>query len=204
MTSDSDLIERKAIDVGGRLGSLYDVSTDNLINDCSIQSSKTQPLKLSECAVFAGDESLGMIDYLKNMDFDNALQLSILFGMVKTSGVSSLITYKQTIDKNIRFLYYSYKSKEEILNIEQGKLHRLISTPSVPTNATHMITNIRWGFEILCVIPILEHLSSDTVDRLLSKISKWLKNDAQDSILTDKDKQHIEELINVNICYRQN
>ncbi|CAF0848866.1 unnamed protein product [Adineta steineri] len=133
------------------------------------------------------------------MDFDNALQLSILFGMVKTSGVSSLITYKQTIDKNIRFLYYSYKSKEEILNIEQGKLHRLISTPSVPTNATHMITNIRWGFEILCVIPILEHLSSDTVDRLLSKISKWLKNDAQDSILTDKDKQHIEELINVNI-----
>ncbi|CAF4273822.1 unnamed protein product, partial [Adineta steineri] len=133
------------------------------------------------------------------MDFDNALQLSILFGMVKTSGVSSLITYKQTIDKNIRFVYYSYKSKEEILNIEREKLRRLISTPSVPTNATHMITNIIWGFEILCIIPIPEHLSSDTVDRLLSTISKWLKNDAQDSILTDKDKQHIEELINVNI-----
>ncbi|CAF0839753.1 unnamed protein product [Adineta steineri] len=199
MTSDSDLIERKAIDVGGRLGSLYDVSTDNLINAYSIQSSKTQSLKLSECAVFAGDESLDMIDYLKKMDFDNALQLSILFGMVKTSGVSSLITCKQTIDKNTRFLYYSYKSKEEILNIERGKLHRLISTPSVSTNATHMITHIIWGFEILCVIPIPEHLSSDTVDRLLSNISKWLKNDAQDSTLTNRDKQHIEELININI-----
>ena len=190
-------IERKAIDVSDRLGSLYDASTDSLIDRYSVQGSDIQSSqKASVCRVFSSVQSNDLIDYFKCMDFDDALQQSILFGMIKTSGVSSLMNYNQPIIENIRFLYYSYRSKEEELVFTPGKGDRIVPVPSVETIATHIITGIEWGFEFLCIIPIPDEQSSDTVDGLLRSISIRLKNSDEDFVPIDSEKHHITQLVN--------
>ena len=194
----SILIERKAIDVSGQLGSLYDVSTDTLISQPSIQATETKPSDESSiCRIFSGKQSTAVIDYLQQMDFNEALRQSIFLGLVKTSGVSSFIHYNQPIHGNTRFLYYSYRSKEEKLNIAPEKIDRIVPAPSFRTNATHIITEIVWGFEILCVIQIPNKKSSNTVDSLLHSISKRLKNSYHGFVLTDAEKSQINQLTNV-------
>jgi hypothetical protein len=196
----SNTVQRKAIDISGRLGSLYDVSTDNLIDQCFIPASETKyPDQPFICRIFPGDQSNHLINYLDKMDFNDALRLSILLGMTKTSGVSSLINHNQPIHEDIRFLYYSYRSKEEILNFTPGKANQIISLPSSSTLATHMITEILWGFEILCVIPISDHQSSDTVDRLLENISNGLRKSESNFVPTDAEKRQINQLNNVMV-----
>jgi hypothetical protein len=193
-------LERKSVNILGRLGSLYDVVNDNIINQYTIPASQTiSSVEPHICRTFSGDLSNILINYLKWMDFNIAMEQSILFGMIKPSGVSSLINYNQSINENTRFLYYSYRSKEEELSLIPGKLDRIIPSPSSSTRATHMITKILWGFEILCVIQILDYQRSHKIDSLLRSISNRLKNSGNNFVLTGAEKRHLAQLINVTI-----
>ncbi|CAF4524377.1 unnamed protein product, partial [Rotaria sp. Silwood2] len=199
MTSESYVIERKAIDISGRLGSLYDASYDRLTNNYSIEASNVQILnEPSICRIFSGDQSIDLITYLREMDINDDLRQSILLRMVNPSGVSSLVNHNQPIHANIRFLYYSYRSKEEELNFTAGKLDQIIRLPS-STRATHMITKIIWGIEILCIIPISNNHSMKTIDNLLETIFNRLQNSRGNIHLTNIEKRQIDELINVTI-----
>lgn len=200
MTSHSNMIKRKAVDVSGRLGSLYDASTDNLIDRYSVQTSEIEYFNEAViCRIFSGDRSKYLLDYLKLMDFNSSLQLSIILGMAKTSGISSLIKHNQPTDENIRFVYYLYRNKEEQINVRPGKANQIPSPPSPSTRATHMITKILWGFEILCVVPVPAHVSADTVDSLLRRISTQLEKSTRNFTLTNTDKREIDQLINVTV-----
>ena len=44
-------------------------------------------------------------------------------------GISRFIEYDQRVNQNTRFLYYSYKSREEILNVKARKAHRVVGPP---------------------------------------------------------------------------
>ncbi|CAF5098207.1 unnamed protein product, partial [Rotaria sp. Silwood1] len=146
-------IERKAIDVSGRLGSLYDASTDNFIDQTSIQAFETKLLHQSSiCRILPNYQSNKIINCLKEMNFNDALRQSILLQMIRPSGVSRLINYNQSTNQNTRFLYYSYRSRKEKLSITAGRADQIVASPSGGTCATHMITEILWGIEILCVI----------------------------------------------------
>ncbi|CAF3774286.1 unnamed protein product [Rotaria sordida] len=132
------------------------------------------------------------------MDVSDDLQQSILLCMVNPSGVCSLVNHNQSIHDNSRFLYYSYRSKEEELNFTAGNVDQIIRPPS-STRATHMITKIVWGIEILCIIPISNDQSVKTVDNLLESISNRLQNSKGNLVLSDIEKRQIAELINVTI-----
>ncbi|CAF4020271.1 unnamed protein product [Rotaria sordida] len=195
----SNFIERKAIDILGRLGSLYDASYDRLVDKYSVKASNIRRLNgCSICKVFSGDQSIDLITYLKEMDVSDDLQQSILLCMVNPSGVSSLVNHNRSIHDNSRFLYYSYRSKEEELNFTAGNVDQIIRPPS-STRATHMITKIVWGIEILCIIPISNDQSVKTVDNLLESISNRLQNSKSNLVLSDIEKRQIAELINVTI-----
>jgi len=200
MTFNTNVIERKAINVLGRLGSPYDASIDKLINQHSVEASKVQQLnKCSVSELLSGVQSIDLFTYLEVIGFDDALRQSILLCTVSISGISCLINYEQSINENTRLMYYSYVSKEEELIFESGKANHIVSLPITSTHATHMITKILWGFEFLCVISIPDYEDNDTIDQLLRRISSQLKEDRSDFFFTENEKYHLNQLNNVTV-----
>ncbi len=191
-------IERKVIDVMGRLGSLYDSSTDQLIDRLAVQrTTAKRPSKRYICRIFSGDQSKGLIDILKRIDFDDAVRHSIRYQMVIPTGTGRLIDYDQPITQNTRFLYYSYRAIKEKLSLKAKKADRLVPPPLGPTAANYMITEILWGVEILCVIQISPNQSVNTVDRLLQRIRNRLKNNELPIRLNSDEQRLIDQLHNI-------
>jgi hypothetical protein len=200
MESCPDAIKRKAVNVLGRLGALYDAYSDRLFKETRVKSvANAQFHQHSTCQVLSGAQWNGIINLLKAIKFDDALLQSILLGMIKPSGISSFIDYNQPVDENTRFLYYSYTSREETLCVTAGIADQIVSLPSDLTNSTHMVTKIQWGFEILCVIKNPNHQSADEIERLLYKIAVQLQDCDQSLELNDEEKHQISELSNVTV-----
>ncbi|CAF3983395.1 unnamed protein product [Rotaria sordida] len=198
--SSSNLIQRRAVDGSGQLGSLYDASSDALLKCCRVEKlENAQFHKDSICQVFQGTQVNNVIHLLKAIKFDDALLQSILLGMVRPFGISSLINYNQPINDNTHFLYHSYTCRTDKLSVTAEKINQNISLPSDLNNATHMITEIIYGFEILCVIQVPTTKFSVQIEDLLNRISKQLQSSDKPLKLTDKEERQINELSNVTI-----
>ncbi|CAF4015747.1 unnamed protein product [Rotaria sp. Silwood1] len=198
--SSPHIIERNAICISGQLGSLYDASSETFLNCCSfkkLDNSQYQPnftLHISR-----GKEDNNTISFLKKINFNDALLQSILFGLVTPSGVSSFVNYNHSINENTLFLYYSYGHTTQKLNVTAMKADKAISLPSNSNNATHMVTEIIYGFEILCVIHGLTMKSIDTIEKLLHKIWSRVPSDNKSFELTGDEQHQINELHDVTI-----
>ncbi|CAF1133088.1 unnamed protein product [Rotaria sordida] len=198
--SSPNFIQRKAVDVSGQLGSLYDASSDTLLKCYRVKKlENTQFYKDSICQVFQGTQVNNVIHLLKAIKFDDALLQSILLGMVRPFGISSVINYNQPINNNTHFLYHSYICRTDKLSVTAEKIYQNISLPSDLNNATHMITEIIYGFEVLCVIQVPTTESSVQIEDLLNRISKQLQSSDKPLKLTDKEERQINELSNVTI-----
>ena len=191
-------IERKVIDASGRLGSLYDASTDNLVDQYSAQRAerkvRNQP---SVCRLYSGNEHRELISFLRNIDFDGTVRQSLLLQMVMPSGICRVIEYNQPIDDHTRFLYYSYAPRKEKLNVMARKADRIAPAPSGPTKATHMITKILWGFELLCVIQLPRNELANGINRVLYSICNQLKNNEIPVRFHNNDQRFINQLTNI-------
>ncbi|CAF4583898.1 unnamed protein product [Rotaria sp. Silwood1] len=201
MASVEHSIEWKAIDVSGRLGSFYDQSSDAFVGYCSLQNLENSKDSInSACQILRCTHINNAIDVLKAIKFHDTLLQSILFGLVKPSGISSVINYNGPIDEYTLFLYYTYEHRQEKLGaITDRKAHRTISPPSDLNNATHMVTEITWGFEILCIIQVLRTESVDQIENLLYKIWNQPFNLDKRSELINNEKHEINKLSNVAI-----
>lgn len=200
MQMNKNIIERKAVDTAGRLGTAYDASCDKVvaINDMK-RHQVTVSNKHSTCEIFPGHKSTDIIDYLKKMNFDDAIRQSLLLEMIQPSGVSSVISYDGPINENTRFLYYLYRHKTEKLNLTNENATKILSRSQYFAPSTHVITEIQWGIEILCVIQIPNEKPVEIVDNLLHSISQRLNNNKHKFILKDGERMQIKQLKNVNI-----
>jgi hypothetical protein len=200
MEMSSDTIERQAVDTSGQLGSLYDASRDFLLENSRITGTdNAQFEQYSECCILSGAETNDVINLLKAIKFDDALLQSILLGIIEPSGISSFINYNQSINENTRFLYYSYRNRQEMLDVTAGQADKIVSLPSNQNNATHMVTKIIWGFEILCVIQNPTEQSANSIAQLLYKISDQLHRCDKALDLTKAEECQINELSDVTI-----
>ncbi|CAF1305579.1 unnamed protein product [Adineta steineri] len=196
MKLSSHFIERKAVDVSGRLGTLYDVSQDKLIDQYSVKSSEIQSTtQHSICRIFSGAQFNNIIDVLKEINFDDGLLQSILLSIIQPSGISSAIDYTQSINENTRFLYYAYVSKEEI----SEDIDEIVTSSSYSSCATHIIMKTIWGFEILCILSIPNDQSTHALDSLLRNIAYRLEHNEKDFVLTDREEDEISSLTDITI-----
>jgi len=190
MTENDNTIERKAVNTSGRLGSLYDGARDQILNYCDVKTDDTQKQSVhSEYKVWSGEETTNVIDILKFMKFNDELIQSILLGLVQSSGISAIIDYKQPINENTQFFYYSYMDRIEELNVTDD-----ISLPTDVNNATHMITKINWGFEIICIIQNPDKDTSNQTKSLLNTIF-----DRQQLQLSADEELQLKNLSNISI-----
>lgn len=201
----TNIIERKAVNVWGRLGTSYDAYTDKIIENLYARKTNVQvPEKHSICKVFSDDRFTDVIDYLEKINFNDALRQNLFLGIIEPSGVSSLINYKRPINENTRFLYFSYTTKIEELDLSAEKINHVILRSLHPNTATHIITKIHWGIELLCIISISDEMSIETLDGLLQNISKRLENDDEKFILNDNEKIQIKRLKNITVYASKN
>lgn len=201
----SKILEKKAVDIRARLGTSYDAYTDRIVEQLYARKNQVQiPEKRSMCKVFSGDRSTDRIDYLEKLNFDPTLRQSLLVGTIQPSGVSSLINYKQPINENTRLLYFSYITKIEESSLPTENINQFVVRSQSPIIATHIITKIHWGIELLCVISISDDLSIESVDNLLLDISKRLEDDKEKFILTNDERLQIRQLKNATIYGSKN
>ncbi|UJR32659.1 hypothetical protein I4U23_020119 [Adineta vaga] len=193
-------ITRKVIDPSGRIGSLYNFSTDQLVDQHSAEGfQRATPKQRSISRVFAGDPSKHLTSYLEYLDFEEALQRSIRLRTVTPSSVAECITYTPVINQNTRFLYYCHRSRKEKIRVEARKTHRIVAPPQNPTEATHMITKIVWGFEFVCIIQIAGNRPTGTIDQLLNDIHNQLQRNQIPLQLTNDDRRLLNQLNNTTV-----
>ena len=109
MKQSSGVIERKAINPSGVLGSLYDANRDRLVEHAKM-SCREEWLSSSQCErcklkYHAFDENFNVLQFIGIQDH---LRLSLLLNITKRSGIAEVLTYSHRIDQYTRFLYCSW------------------------------------------------------------------------------------------------
>jgi hypothetical protein len=80
-----------------------------------------------------------------------------------------------------------------------GKTDKIVPLPSNLNNATHMITEIVLGFEVLFVIQSPNHQSANSIEELLYNISQQLQNCDEALKLSKEEERQLQELPDVTI-----
>ena len=201
MNSSNDIIERPVIDTRGRLGSHYDAIRDSLVSQLSLSGYENPGFPRSlKFQLLSGKDANTTFHLLKSMKFDDTLLHSLLFGIIEPRGIYSLINYDQTINEHTCFLYCLYEHKEESFDIGTQQIHQTVPLPSSSSSAaTHMITKIVWGFEILCVIQNSNRQSADSIEKLLYKLSRQFQCGDETLRLSSEERDQIEKLSNVTV-----
>lgn len=192
-------IKTKVVDIRGRLGSLYDTTTNVLIDEHSSRRYQTKSISYHKCEVFTGANLKNPISFLGRLEFSPDLQQSIRHQRVPISGVARVAEYNQPITENTRFFYYCCCTTKDKLEVKARKAHEVVPPPQGPTDADYMITKIEWGFEILCVIQIPQRVSVQAVDQLLLRIRSQLKHNQLPVRFDDNDRRIINQLDNITI-----
>ena len=194
------IIDRQAINIHARLGSLYDATTDQFVNeDQPLQSStlksKTTLLQKPVCKILDYD-STNVLNYLRKIGFDETLLQSLLIGSIKPTGVSTLLDCKFSIDDKTLFFYHAFHNQEERWDATRRTM-RLVQKPT--SIATHVVTSLLRGFEVLCVIRVSNIHSVQSTIRLLKEVAQRCEDAKQDFSLKHEEKQQIDELQTIEI-----
>ena len=153
-----------------QLGCLYDPMNDHFINHSSIvprQENTSRQIPNNRYHWFINNQSRNILDYMRKIEFDEITLQSLIVGTIEPSGVSALVDYDKPIDNKTLFFYYSYRDQEKEWSIRPRQLR---SIPIPTTDATHMVTKIISGFEILCVIQLTDDQSVQITNALLEPI----------------------------------
>ncbi|CAF4539457.1 unnamed protein product [Rotaria sp. Silwood2] len=189
-------MERIAIDNSGTLRSFYDGCQD-IIRGKLIGNFITQSTSCEEqptCLLIKGrtPESQNL---LAKINIDWELRLSIYLKLVPVSGIASLINYPRRIDKNTRFLYFHQKTYTESCHDSFNDSE----TPSFSkTCATHIITEINWGMNIIIVLQLAPD-QAIKIDPILEKITLSLINDTRAMRMKQDEKDLCETVISITV-----
>ena len=197
----ASVIERKAINSSGRLGSLYDACRDRIIEKSSetFQKQQFSVSKVLQCYLINGD-SEDSNNLLRCVDIQDELRINVLLKLKKRSGTATVIEHPHYIDKYTRFLYYYWIACE----------HRLQSTPDIRkmkgiwqnhNSATHIITSLKIGIDVIFVLQLPpETVIADKIDFLLNKICDLLSQDKNNvSQLSLEENSILEHIISTNV-----
>ena len=190
-------VKRKVLNPTGRLGSLYENTTHQLIDRYSAQSSETKiPSKSFTCKIFSGHQLRDIDDVLETIGFNQSMLRSIRRQIIAPSGIARLALNRLSINPNTRILYYAYKDRREKISVDARKAHHIVPPPPSPTDANCMITKIVWGLEFLYVIQIPAKHPVQPVDELLRFIQRRLKGNAIPIRFDDEARQLFNRLSN--------
>jgi hypothetical protein len=183
-------LNRKACDLTGRLGSLYDARTDSFIKHPPLLQQPALEINKKakrECNKWWFKEFNDGEIPLNKLNVEDELCLSLYLDMCDTDlyGRASLVKYEKPIDQLTLFLLYSYTAHKQTLPENNYSLPNLFPNGTfseLNKKVTHIVHKILWGFELLFVIQvpstIEEAEDNNDIDRLIRKICDILERRA--------------------------
>ncbi|CAF4300781.1 unnamed protein product, partial [Rotaria sp. Silwood2] len=150
-----DNIERIAIDQRGSIGSFYDRYEDNIKGKLG-EKVKTNFHKINQpmiCMLTHG-HAPECENLLKLVGINHQLRLSISLEMTRATGIASLINYSQPIDEHTRLFYIYQESNRELTKDHLRHLKNPVRSTNFVSFATHIVTEIIWGFHILVILQL--------------------------------------------------
>ncbi|CAF4222296.1 unnamed protein product [Rotaria sp. Silwood2] len=181
----TETITRTAIDISGRLGSLYNGWRDQILGVLDISTMKTSIIrnqsvlcKIQRCETNESPNLARMIG------IEDELRLSALLNFVSNIGISSIIDYPHSINKYTRCFRYHYLDHKEHLFNDPNQVEKSKETLLSDSSATHIITEISLGIDIVVILqlPPDDKLAND-IDAALEKIRDHLQNSSKIMII---------------------
>ena len=201
MQQSPDSIERKAINPSGRVGSFYDGCRDQVIErpNTSFPEQCLPSLEPPQCYLISGDNDKSK-NILRIIGIQDELRLSLLLLLTKRDGIAAVLNYSERTDKHTRFLYYSRMTRE--LNLQKKAEQNKIGGIWHPhTTATHVITSINIGIDIVVVLQLPSTASiNNKIDSTLEKICSVLLGDENNmKKLSRDDNEVLEHILHTKI-----
>ncbi|CAF3611847.1 unnamed protein product [Rotaria socialis] len=194
-------IKRTAIDCSGRLGSLYDACEDQPLRtlDVNFQQPFIEFHAKAQCILESGDKN-AQRNLLELIHIDEQLRLSLLLGLTSKTGIATLVDYPHTINEYTRVLHYYYIHREERFPDEVQKIRDRPETGLSKTNATHIVTGVSWGVDIVVILQLPpEYDVAKRIDSVLEKYRAYLNGDSNDFKLTREDLDSNRHIIDTKI-----
>ena len=173
----STVTECKAIDGSGLVGSFYDNYEHRVLRQyaqISLETS-THAYKQAKCSLIRGDSNESQ-NLLQTIGMHDQLRLSLWLGLTRAAGIAAVINCDDPIDSYTRILYYSWNKHEEHCSQENLRLNQIVGNNP---NATHLITGIRFGIDVIAIMQLpSDHVTATRIDDLLERIRATLSSDA--------------------------
>lgn len=167
-------IRRKAFDLSGRVGIQYDASEDKVIKNSRLleNSSLKTTTDIPPSCIFIKGEMMNNDTLLKILDIDDQSILSVLLNT--TDGTQAAIcNSRQWIGHRRRILFYRRIYEKESLPVKPK--WNLLEKNSLQQNASHIITSMLSGIELLIMLEAPIELPIQDVDEQLYKLCMILR-----------------------------
>ncbi len=203
-------LHRKACDVTGKLGSLYDTKTDSFIKHHPLLREPSWYIKnvTPTCYWWSSHKNNESEIPADKLDIEDELCLSLYLGLCgdKLNGRASLINYEQPIDHRTIFLFYSYRTREQFLPTDSFLASTFFPNGTfdeLNVDGSHIVHGIIWGFEVLFAIQIPNTIEvmgdGSDITRLFNKIRDILKQNSSLPIRLTDDEQNLWSKLSVQI-----
>ncbi|CAF1314502.1 unnamed protein product [Rotaria sordida] len=197
MHSLTETITRTAIDISGRVGSLYDGWRDQILGTLDINTMKTSTIRSRSLLCKVQKYDMNKSPNLAQMiGIEDELRLSTLVNFVPKIGLSSIIDYPYSINKYTRCFRYHYLDRKEHLFNDQNQIEKWNKTSMPDNSATHMITEISFGIDIVVILQLPPHdkLVND-IDTALEKIQHHLQNSLENMIIASDVERLFDQIL---------
>jgi GTP-binding protein EngB required for normal cell division len=190
------IIQRRAVDSSGRIGSLYDANLDCLLSQLSAIAwdSSIKLYNSVRCELIIGsiDKSQNL---LKMIGIDDDLRLNIRLNVRPGNGIAAVINHPSPVGKYTRFLYFFYINREERLLDDPTKAKKSLKLLAHQATATHIITDVTFGIDIVVVLQLSHKgkVAAD-IDIVLEKIRARLANFNDTSDFIEDDLNILEKI----------
>jgi GTP-binding protein EngB required for normal cell division len=196
MTS-PDIIELRAIDSSGSLGSLYDRRRDCVLGRPSktVEGQKFQLPGSIRCELIDinAEESENL---LKRIGIEDDLRLNILLKSTSGIGLAQLVDHPRPPDKYTRFLYFFYVDREQRLPDDPAEARKCVKSSLRNIEATHIVTAVRLGIDVIVVLQLpCKDNTATKIDAALRKIQALLEKSNDVSSFIADNESILEKII---------
>jgi GTP-binding protein EngB required for normal cell division len=186
-------IRRIAIDPSAALGSFYDARTESVVGKLSLDKNTIKNIPQQqdiECVVMKAD-TFNSEELFHKIGIYEESWLNSILNIVPAAGIASILNYSFPKSKNIRFLYYYYSSEEQSIFPVKNTVIAAIPKANPDIAATHVISVIKLGVQVLVVLQLSPDNGSN-LDSLLEDIVQRLrKNRFQ---ISNDDKSRLDRI----------
>jgi GTP-binding protein EngB required for normal cell division len=194
------IIERTAVGLSGRVGSLYDGCRDCVLEHLNLNSKQISPEsdKPVSCELINGNTDKSR-NLLQMIGIEADLRLNILLNPKLRTSVAAIIDHPHPLNEYTRFLHYTYVNRIEQLDLPTESTN-LFESLNPNTTATHIITNVSWGISVVVVLQLSSDAETVTViDEILGKVRNFLAGEQNDKEFSLQDEELLEKYINTKV-----